>query len=170
MVFLQLLCHFRPFQVIPTKRATSALQRATRYSALSTKEKAYTIHTEVVRNCNVNSSRFSLNNLTFGFTSFQLINPKRATARYSALQRATVRYPAKRKHTYCYILKFYCTFLMVFLQLLCHFRPFQVIPTKRATSARRATARYSALSTKEKAYTIHTEVVRSGNVNSSRFP
>ena len=128
----------------------------------------------------MNSSRFSLNNLTFGFTSFQLINPKRATARYSALLRATVRYPAKRKHTYCYILKFYCTFLMVFLQLLCHFRPFQVIPTKRATSAlqrakrysalQRATARYSALSTKEKAYTIHTEVVRSCNVNSSRFP
>ena len=145
MVFLQLLCHFIPFQVIPTKRATSALQRATRYSALSTKEKAYTIHTEVVRNCNVNSSRFSLNNLTFGFTSFQLINPKRATARYSALQRATVRYPAKRKHTYCYILKFYCAFLMVFLQLLCHFIPFQVIPTKRATSALQRATRYSAL-------------------------
>ena len=146
MVFLQLLCHFIPFQVIPTKRATSALQRATRYSALSTKEKAYTIiDTEVTRNCNVNSSRFSLNNLTFGFTSFQLINPKRATARYSALQRATVRYPAKRKHTYCYILKFYCTFLMVFLQLLCHFTPFQVIPTKRATSALQRATRYSAL-------------------------
>ena len=145
MVFLQLLCHFRPFQVIPTKRATSARRATARYSALSTKEKAYTIHTEVVRNCNVNSSRFSLNNLTFGFTSFQLINPKRATARYSALLRATVRYPAKRKHTYCYILKFYCTFLMVFLQLLCHFRPFQVIPTKRATSALQRATRYSAL-------------------------
>ena len=66
---------------------------------------------------------------------------------------ATARYPAKRKHTYCYILKFYCTFLMVFLQLLCHFRP-SALPARY--SARRATARYSALSTKEKAYTIHT--------------
>ena len=118
-------------------------------SALSTKEKAYTIHTEVVRNCNVKSSRFSLNNLTFGFTSFQLINPKRATART----------PAKRKHTYCYILKFYCTFLMVFLKLLCLWlhttssNPYQV-------RYQRATARYSALSSKEKAYILlHTKVL-----------
>ena len=60
----------------------------------------YTIHTEVVRNCNVKSSRFSLNNLTFGFTSFQLINPKRATARYSALQRAIQQ--RERIHTVTY--------------------------------------------------------------------
>ena len=112
MVFLQLLCLW--LHTISSNPYKARYQRATaRYSALSTKEKAYTIHTEVVRNCNVNSSRFSCSNLTFGFTSFQLINPKRATVRYAA------RYPAKRKHTYCYILKFYCTFLMVFLQLLC---------------------------------------------------
>ena len=133
MVFLQLLCLW--LHTISSNPYKARYQRATaRYSALSTKEKAYTIHINVVRNCNGNSSRFSLYYLTFGFTSFQLINPKRATARY----------PAKRKRTYCYILKFYCTFLMVFLKLLCLWlhttssNPYQV-------RYQRATARYSAL-------------------------
>ena len=78
MVFLKLLCLWlhtissNPYQArCSTKRATSALQRA-----IHQRESIYSTYW---------SCKKFTKYITFGFTSFQLINPKRATARYSAL-------------------------------------------------------------------------------------